>query len=76
MVSEDDVLKVVRSRSYRQMTTEELARRLSVPNSELDEFVALLEGLERGGHLVRVKKTHWSLPTTSPARVRLLGPRR
>jgi len=59
MVSEQDVLKVVKGRDYQQMRTEELARRLSVASARMEEFVALLEDLERRGELVRVKKQHW-----------------
>jgi ribonuclease R len=62
MVTEGDVLKVVKAPDYRQMRTDELARRLSVPAAETDEFVALLEDLERAGELVRVKKKHWVNP--------------
>ena len=62
MADENDVLRLVKSRGYRDMTTEELARRLSVPAAETDAFVALLEGLERRGQLVKVKKQHWVNP--------------
>jgi len=62
MVSKDDVLKVVQARDYRQMKTDELGGRLGVPPGELDEFTALLKGLEREGYLVRVKKKHWVNP--------------
>jgi len=68
MVGENDVLDLVRSKRYREMTTEELARRLSVGQADGDAFVALLEGLERRGELVRVKEKHW----VSPARAGLL----
>jgi len=62
MVTEKDVMNLVRSKSYRQMRTEELARHFAVGQSELPEFLALLEDLERRGLLVRVKKNHWVNP--------------
>ncbi|MHC4788960.1 MAG: ribonuclease R family protein, partial [Planctomycetota bacterium] len=65
MVTEQAVLKLVTSKSYRQMKTEELAKRFSVSDSDLDEFVALLKDLEGRGRLVKVKKKHWVNPDTS-----------
>jgi len=62
MADEKDVLRVVQSRSYREMNTDELARNLSVPAGEMDAFVALLQDLERRGALVKVKKMHWVNP--------------
>jgi ribonuclease R len=62
MVTEQEVLKLVTSRRYREMRSEELARALSVGEAETGEFVALLEELERRGQLVRVKKAHWVNP--------------
>lgn len=62
MVSEKEVLRLVRSKTYRQMRTEELAQRLSVKGPELADLLALLEDLERQGQLVRVKKQHWVNP--------------
>ena len=62
MVNENDLLGLIRSRNYREMKTDELARRLSVPGQEMDGFVALLEGLERRGLVVKVKKQHWVNP--------------
>ncbi|MFO8009123.1 MAG: ribonuclease R [Candidatus Brocadiia bacterium] len=62
MVSQHNVLNLVRSRSYRQMTTDELARHFSVKPDEMDEFVSLLRDLERQGELVKVKKKHWVNP--------------
>ncbi len=62
MVNQENVLNLVRSRSYRQMTTDELGRHFSVKPDEMDEFVSLLRGLERRGELVKVKKKHWVNP--------------
>ncbi len=62
MTTEKEVLKLVRSKSYRQMKTEELAQRLSVDESEMPLFLALLEDLERRGLLVCVKRRQWVNP--------------
>jgi len=62
MVEKDAVLKVVRARNYRQMNTEELARRLGVERPDLAGFTGMLSELEREGFLVRVKKKHWVNP--------------
>ncbi len=62
MIDEKGVLDLVTSKSYRQMTTEELARKLSVKDSDRDAFVALLEDLQRRGHLFKLKKGQWVNP--------------
>jgi len=59
MVSRKKVLGLVRSRDFRQMTAEEMARRLKLGRGESDDLLSLLEALEREGHVVRVKKSHW-----------------
>jgi ribonuclease R len=65
MVNEEKLLEFVRSESYRQMKTEELARHFSVGQSEMDDLVALLADLERRGQLVKVKKSHWVNPVAA-----------
>ena len=65
MVTEQNVLNFIRSDSYRQMTTDELARHFSVADDETDDLVELLRGLERRGELVKVKKKHWVNPTAA-----------
>ena len=62
MVTRDDVLKFTQARTYQQMRTDELAKQLKVPPRQRQEFTALLEELEREGHLVKVKKKHWVNP--------------
>ncbi len=65
MITEQNVLNFIRSDSYRQMTTDELARHFSVGRDERDELVELLGELERRGELVKVKKKHWVNPAAA-----------
>jgi len=62
MVDRQRILDLVRSRKYRSMTTEELARRLRLADEEVPELLAMLEKLQLEGHVVCVKKTHWVNP--------------
>ncbi|MFO7957576.1 MAG: ribonuclease R [Candidatus Brocadiia bacterium] len=65
MVNEQNVLNLIRSDSYRQMTTEELAVHFSVQPEEKDEFIELLRDLEQQGELVKVKGNQWVNPRSA-----------
>ncbi len=65
MIKEQNVLNLVRSDSYRQMTTEELVVHFSIKPEEKEDFVALLHGLERQGELVNVKGNQWVNPRSA-----------
>jgi len=64
MVVEEELLKLVRSKKYRPAGTDELAKRLSVPGSETEQFAELLDDVQRRGLLVRVKK-RWVDPRSA-----------
>ena len=62
MVTEGEILKFVRSRKYSPMTADELAGRLGVLSSELEEFRRLVREIEFAGELVEVKKRRLADP--------------
>jgi len=65
MVNEQNVLNLVRSESYRQMSTEELTVHFSVQPKEQAEFIEVLRALERQGELVKVKGNQWVNPRSA-----------
>ena len=68
MITESDVLKFTRSRSYRPMTVQELGDKLRVSDEERDQLDGIIRRLRLAGELVEVKKRR----LVDPARVDLL----
>ncbi len=62
MVTDRDLLKLVRGRRYSPMTREQLARALDVPQEEMQPFDDLVRELELAGELVEVKNKQLADP--------------
>ena len=62
MVRRDEILRLVNSRGYRPMTTEEMARRLKVPSTDLTELRRVLEEMQLEGQVVLAHRQRWSTP--------------
>ena len=62
MVSEAQIVRLVRGRRYRPMTADEMAEELGVAAAAKKEFLQLIEGLKLAGELVEVKKKQLADP--------------
>jgi len=62
MVDKKKVERFVCSRRFRSMTTEELAQHLKIEDDEVPSLLSVLEELQLGGHVVRIKGRHWVAP--------------
>jgi len=62
MVFPEDILQLVRSRRYKPMKAGEIARRLEVPDDEMDAFMELVRELQVQGALVEAKRKRLCLP--------------
>ncbi|MCX6356448.1 MAG: ribonuclease R [Candidatus Aureabacteria bacterium] len=62
--SREAILKVISSPSYRPMRHEELYREFGVRGDATHAFKQLLNDMERGGELVRVKDGRYGVPRT------------
>jgi len=62
MMNPENIVRLVRSRRYSPMTSEELAARFSVAQEQRDEFAQMLSQLEIEGQVVRGKGRRWVDP--------------
>ena len=58
----ENLVRFVNSHRYKPMTTEELARRFSVDDRELEEFEETLDSLQMEGHIVQGHGRRWVSP--------------
>lgn len=62
MATAEDILQLVRNRRYKPLKAVEIARRLEVPDDEMEAFLALVQELQVQGALVEAKRKRLCLP--------------
>ncbi len=62
MTTPERIAEIINSKSYKPLTSKQLAKKLSLDHQSLDELVSLLKQAEHSGAIVQLEDGRWDIP--------------